>query len=135
MKQFILFAATGLLLFACNKEEQNTSGQGPSAIVITLDTPNENAAFDFGEQVSISGSISSVNTIHGYTVKLINLSNQDSVLFLSEVHTHNKTVPFAEVWENNLSDTSSVAVEIIALGNHEGTVSETITRSIVCNGQ
>lgn len=141
MKKLIFpILAVSALLVSCNKEVDDTTDhdhdhQHTAEITISVTNPTENSAFDFGQTVTIDGTIASNMTIHGYTVTLINNSNQDSVLYLNEVHSHDSNLTVSDTWTNDLADTSNVTLRIVALGNHEGTVSETFTRSLVCNGQ
>jgi hypothetical protein len=137
MKNTLFISMMALLIVACNKKEpgeNNPSNIGNESIAITINTPNENESFDFNETVSVEGWVIGTSHVHGYTVELINQSNQDSILYSHEVHDHGNELQFQETWTNNLSDTSTVLIRVEAFGDHEGGSSETITRGITCNG-
>ncbi|XOV67630.1 MAG: hypothetical protein ACFHU9_00390 [Fluviicola sp.] len=137
MKNTLFISMVALLLAACNKNEpwdNTSSNNGNESIAITFNTPNENESFDFNETVNVEGWVIGTSHVHGYTVELINQSNQDSILYSHEVHDHGNELQFIESWTNNLSDTSDVLIRIEAFGDHEGGSSETITRVITCNG-
>ncbi|PWL23500.1 MAG: hypothetical protein DCO96_15695 [Fluviicola sp. XM-24bin1] len=139
MKQIIYFAFAAIAITACQKEEvvdeHNHDHSSNEPISITFNSPNENETFNFNEEVSVSGWISRNGQIHGYTVELINQSNQDSVLYSHDVHDHGSEMEFSDLWTNNLQDTSSVLIRITAFGDHEASTSEIATRLITCNGQ
>ena len=129
----LLFIST---LFSCEKEVINDTDDSQDHVVITINltTPAENSSFEPSDVVSIAGSINSNQTIHGYSVELINASNNDSVLFANNVHSHDATLNFNYSWTNNLTLNSNVLVRITALGDHEGLISEVLNRNIQCNG-
>lgn len=135
MKHFILLIFLSSL-FSCEKEiiNDNNTAQDEFAITINLTSPAENSSFEPSTVVSIIGNIHSNQTIHGYSVELINTSNNDSLLFSNNVHSHHSTLSFNSSWTNNLSDTSNVLIRITALGDHEGVASETLNRTIHCIG-
>ncbi len=138
MKQIIFFALAAIVLLGCEKEDvggNNVNPTGSDAITITFNTPNENESFDFNEVVSVTGWVSKASQVHGYTLELINQSNQDSVLYSHDVHDHGAQIEMNDTWTNNLSDTSNVLIRVTAFGDHEGNTSEIAERSITCNGQ
>jgi hypothetical protein len=135
MKTFVSGLMITLVLTGCNKDNGTNVQQGaPEQLTISLSNPAENQEFQNGAPVSISGTITWNQAVHGYTLELINTSNQDSVLFLSEVHTHDNAVPFDGSWVNDLQDTSAVLLRVTAIGDHQGTITETTSRNIWCIG-
>jgi len=139
MKRVLFFALAAVALSACEKEDHDHDhhdhGDSNDPIVIAFTSPTENQVYNFGDAVSVTGTISRASVIHGYTVEIINQSNQDSVLYTNNVHSHDSQLQFNDTWTHNLPDTSTVLIRVVALGDHEGTTSETLTRTVVCNGQ
>jgi len=123
-------------LISCQKKVVNDDSEQDQDVTISvnLTSPFENSTFQISEVVSITGTISSNETIHGYTVELFNASNNDSLLFSSNVHSHDATLNFTYSWTHNLSVTSDVVVRVTALGDHQGLKSEVLNRSIQCLG-
>jgi len=139
MKHIFIIALSAIALTACNKDEpgdghDHDHGEN-DPIMITFNTPNENESFDFNEVVTAEGWIMRASNVHGYTVELLNQSNQDSVLYTHEVHDHGNELHFNDTWTNDLSDTSTVMIRIVAFGDHEANTSETATCIVTCNGQ
>lgn len=135
MKTLVSVLLIAPVLSGCKKENGNNVQQGaPEQLTISLSNPTEQQEFQNGATVNISGTITWNQAVHGYTLELINTSNQDSVLFLSEVHTHENAVPFDGSWVHDLQDTSAVLLRVTAIGDHQATVTETLTRSITCLG-
>lgn len=139
MKHILILALGALTLTACNKDEpgdgHNHDHGGGNPIMFTFNTPNENESFDFNQAVTAEGWITSTSGVHGYIIELLNQSNQDSVLYTHEVHDHGNELQFNDTWTNNLQDTSTVMIRIVAFGDHEAITSDTATRIVTCNGQ
>jgi hypothetical protein len=131
-----LLIILALVLFSCKKDKEHDHHHYDDdiEITITLTSPQENAVFEVNDPVQVLGSISATGEIHGYIVELINNTNNDSVLYTKNLHTHGELLNFNELWTNNLSITSDVTVKITAFANHEGTNIDVLNRQIQCNG-
>lgn len=139
MKRILFFALAALAFVSCDKEDHDHDhhhhGSSTDPITIAFTSPADNQVYEFNDVVSITGTISRASVVHGYTVELINQSDQDAVLYSNDVHSHDSQLQFNDSWTHNLTDTSTILVRVTAFGDHEGTTSEVLTRTIVCNGQ
>ncbi len=135
--KFVLIALGALVaLNSCKKDEDDHDhdhDEENKSMQVTIDSPTEGQNFNLGEDVTISGSASANFEMHGYEVKLINESNNDSILFENFTHQHEENISFSETWTNNVDDHSDIRVEVSSLGDHEGTEKETESVHIHCH--
>lgn len=125
MKKYLFPAfatiAAIVLIVSCKKEDPETDHQNhPSADlpVITISSPVENDTLASGT-INILASITHTSEMHGYQVKLENLTNASTV-FTSEEHSHATSYTIDEQWTSNLTDTATLKLTITAAADHDG---------------
>lgn len=132
MKTFLYLSLISASLFvaSCNK---HTEEDEPATAVFTISTPVENQVYNYGDTVKIAGTISADLEMHGYNVRLVNLSTGMNVLN-NGYHAHGTSFVVNESWKNTVSDTTQMKIIIDAAIDHDGNLS-TLERTITCNGQ
>lgn len=137
VKQSILVIAALLVITsACKKEDPyNESSAEEKQMNITILNPQAGIEYAYNEVVSIEGDIHSNFDAHGYIVRYWNESNKDSLLYEVDGHEHGEHIAFSASWANNLSDTSTVRIEVIASSDHQGTYTEMKEVSVTCLSQ
>lgn len=121
----LIFAA--LALYACQEEEQPPK---KNQAVIEMTSPAEGAEFEFGEMVSIEGTVAGEASLHGYQVVVADAAGKQ--LFQTDEHTHSVELAIDEEWVNDVPETGYVTITItVALDHDGGTETEAI--KILCN--
>lgn len=122
-----LIAATAV---SCkkNKEEDKQT----VAPAITISAPAALQTFNYGDTVKISGTISG-SGMHGYNVRLINLSTGMNVLNQG-YHEHGDAFTISEKWKNTVTDTTQLKIVVDVAIDHDGSVA-TQERIISCYPQ
>ena len=123
----VLFSAT-----ACkkDKDEAETPKSDP---VFTLSAPLENQVYGYGDTIRINGTVTADYEMHGYNVRLYNITSGMNVLNQG-YHVHGDSFVISEIWKNTVSDTSQFKIIIDAAIDHEGTIASS-ERAITCNPQ
>ena len=115
-------------IVACKKKEEAT----PVA-TITLITPTENQIFNAGDTLHVTGAISADGDMHGYSVKIQNLTSGETVLN-QDYDLHQASFVINETWKNTVTDTTQVKITIDAVLDHEGNL-KTLDRIVTCYPQ
>ena len=108
-----VIAISTTILFACKK-----SDDAPAAAKLTIESPLPHQAFHFGDTVRIQGTASHVASLHGYSVSILNSSND--TLFYGQEHTHATQLEIDEAWVNNQSAAQELKIVVVVPVNHEG---------------
>lgn len=126
MKQYVLPTFTAIaamiLILSCKKEDPETDQHHTSSAdlpAITINAPIENDTLASGT-ISISASITHTSEMHGYQVKLENLTTASTV-FSNEEHSHATSYTLDEQWTSSPADTSILKLTITAAADHDGT--------------
>lgn len=117
-KTFFLIIGAVCTLAACKKEDVQTTEE--KSVDITVTNPSEGQMFMNGLEVSLEGTIESNFEMHGYAITFYNESNNDSILFETDSHSHGTMFNLHAHWTNNVTDHSNVRIEIIADDSHSG---------------
>ncbi|MFX3625936.1 MAG: DUF4625 domain-containing protein [bacterium] len=118
----LLFATTAFVS-SCNKSDDDNPDPTPTDNFSTkVTSPEEGKTFHSGATVKIEAEISDDKELHGYAVRIINKSMNDTEVFKSEHrHMHAKSYTISETWVNNVTHHSDMQLQIIAYIDHEGT--------------
>jgi hypothetical protein len=90
-----------------------------SSATISFVEPSVGDTLQLGEELHAEGTVQGNGEMHGYELSFTNLANGE-VLYDGVSDAHAESYAFHEHWVNNVSDTSRVEVEIIAILDHEG---------------
>ncbi len=107
-------AATLFLLSACNKHNEPN-------VQINITSPSANATFHAGDTVRIQATVTGDVEMHGYEVKIKNLS-QGNVAFITDYHVHGSTFTINEFWVNNVTTHSDMRLVVTVEADHNGTM-------------
>ncbi|MGM0478301.1 MAG: hypothetical protein ACQERC_03685 [Bacteroidota bacterium] len=135
---FIIGLSALVALTNCKKEDHEDHNYDHDdsqnkTMTVTINSPSEDQMFQLNEDIDISASISANFEMHGYEVKMFNVSNSDSLMFESFVHEHADNITASESWTNTVSAHSDVRIEVSALADHEGNERETEVVNIHCH--
>lgn len=125
MKSIIFsLISIGFFLFACEKPTE------ASEATINFMEPVVGDTIAYGAELHCEGTVVGNGELHGYSLSLINLINNQTVYSAtSEVHA--ESYVFHEHWVNNVSDTTLVKVILeVELDHDGGKTSKEIT--VVC---
>ena len=88
---------------------------------IHITSPVASSEFHLGDTVKIQGSVSANTDMHGYEVKIKNLT-ADSVAFVAYHHDHGTSFSINEQWINNVTTHSDMRLVIKVEADHNGTL-------------
>ena len=110
----LVFAATG-----CTKDDPTPlpSGEAEDRIDLIVDQPIGDRAYAFGDTVKIHVEARSNDELHGYSVRLVNLSENLLVIDHS-AHAHGHEFIISDTWVNIVSDTCAMAVHVEIASDH-----------------
>ena len=130
-----------VLFTACTKEIEapdyniDHGGYTPNyKIDVNIISPEESELITHGETIEIKGEITGNFLMHGYSIRLYNKSNNDSLLYVKNRHTHGDLIQFNGNWTNNLAEDQTLELEIFVVGNHEQTADEAKTIQLYAQG-
>lgn len=130
-----------ILFAACTKEikapdyDIDHGGYTPNyQIDVKIISPEESELIANGETIEIKGEITGNFLMHGYSIRLYNKSNNDSLMYVKNRHTHGDLILFNGNWTNNLEEDQELELEIFVVGNHEQTADEAKTISLFAEG-
>lgn len=131
---YISLLTISAAVVSCKKEDQTEEEYEPAAVpTFTIDTPIENQSFAYGDTIKITGTITSETDMHGYNVRLIDLSTNMNLVD-KVYHEHGNSFTFSESKKITVSDTTQMTIIIDAAIDHEGNIA-TKSRSITCYPQ
>lgn len=119
-------------------EVQNVDHGGYSpykTIEIDLFSPTAMDTIDFGERIDIQGQVVGNFDLHGYSLRLYNVDNDDELVWVKNEHVHGEVLEFEGGWTNTLSEDTHIELEVFAVGNHENTLDMTKRIPIFCKGE
>ena len=119
-----------LFLFSCEKEDVNEE----KTITIELSNPKDGEEIPNQSKLKINGTIEGNFELHGYSITLVNLSNNDSTLLEVNKHTHGEIIPFEEEWLNNLKENSNLLLEVVGHGDHSGDLTASKMINVIAIG-
>ena len=125
-------AIASFSITSCKKETEKEEDVAAVAI-FTITTPVENQVYAFGDTVKIDATIVADADMHGYNVRLVNLSSGMNILNQG-YHEHAKSFTVNESWKNSVTDTTQLKIILDAAIDHEGNIS-TKERIITCYPQ
>ncbi|MEZ4720400.1 MAG: hypothetical protein R2813_00820 [Flavobacteriales bacterium] len=103
------------------KDDGNCEYADPEPVIkFTISSPEEHSTFNLGETVHISATYETTEEVHGYSIKIINNSDNDDVVFSKEEHAHESPVHIHEEWVNNVTIHSDMTLEISITTDHDG---------------
>lgn len=119
---FFIFCT--LVLFSCKKEIDQPAQTGTWA---KIESPFNGETFSFGDTIPLIASAQSEVQQHGYSFKLINLSN-DSILYLNEAHVHGLVIDAQDFWINDLPQAQNLELIFTTYIDHSGSTSSDTVR-------
>jgi hypothetical protein len=110
----LVFAATG-----CTKDDPTPlpSGEAEERIDLAIKHPIADRAYAYGDTVKIHVEARSGDELHGYSVRLVNLSENLLVVDHS-AHAHGHEFIISDVWVNTVADTCSMALHVEIASDH-----------------
>lgn len=117
----LLILSISVLFFACKKEK--VEAEEPITASINITEPSMNDTIASNEELHVEGTIIGSTELHGYEIKIINLTNNNE-LFSYEFHEHFASYNFHEHWVNNVTDTTILKVKVEVELDHEGNKTE-----------
>lgn len=110
----LVFAATG-----CTKDDTDPlpSGEAADRIDLVIEQPMADHGYAYGDTVKIHVEARSGDELHGYSVRLVNLSENLLVVDHS-AHAHGHEFIISDVWVNTVADTCSMALHVEIASDH-----------------
>jgi hypothetical protein len=105
--------AIGMLVVACKKPAE------ASVATINFMEPVVGDTIAFGQELHCEGTVLGNGELHGYTLTMINLSNNQTVYSASSA-AHAESYVFHEHWVNNVTDTATIKVLLEVELDHDG---------------
>lgn len=113
--RFVLLSLSSILLLsACHQHDE-------ADVQIQITSPLADAMYHLGDTVKIQGTITGNVEMHGYEVKIKNLS-QGNVAFITDYHDHGATFTINEFWVNNVITHSDMRLVVKVEVDHNGTM-------------
>lgn len=100
-------------LTSCKNDENHN-------VQINITSPSDNAMFEHGDTVKITGTITSNVELHGYDVIIKNLS-AGTIVHEMNHHNHGANLTINDQWVNNVMTHSNMRVVIKVEVDHNGT--------------
>lgn len=89
-------------------------------VQINLTSPSTASMFHMGDTVKIKGTITADTEMHGYEVKIKNLT-ANTVAFVTDYHDHAASFTINEQWINNVTTHSDMRLVVKVEVDHTGT--------------
>lgn len=86
-----------------------------------ITSPEDHKTFMLGDTVHIEAMFETIDEVHGYSVKIINLSNNNEEVYVMEEHAHDSPIHIHAMWVNNVADHSDMRLDIAVQIDHDGT--------------
>ncbi|MCB9262859.1 MAG: hypothetical protein H6607_10835 [Flavobacteriales bacterium] len=124
---YTVIAAFAIIIFQACKEKEVDPPITEKKVVFNFTEPASGQMYGLNDTVHINGTISYEDELHGYEVTLVNLSNNDSMVFNEHAHIDGKELTVDHNWVNNVTGHSNMELRIDAFIDHEGNMkSDTI---------
>lgn len=118
----ILLFATTAFVSSCKDKDEDDNPTPTDNFAVSVASPEAAKIFPNGSTVKIEATLSNDSELHGYAVRIINKSMNDTEVFKSDQqHMHSKSYTISEEWVNNVTHHSDMQLQIIAYVDHEGT--------------
>jgi len=104
-----------------DKDDDSCEYEEVPEITFDITSPAEHTTFMLGDTVHISSMFETTGEVHGYSVKIINLSNNNEEVFSKEEHAHESPIHIHEMWVNNVTMHSDMRLDITVEIDHDGT--------------
>lgn len=103
---------------SCKKDEHDHNHSTSVTANIDIVSPTANQQYDHGDSVNIKVNVSSTSELHGYQLLLIRLSDNGTVMNVTE-HNHLSSYNIVKSWVNNNSIHSDMKLIVIAYTDHD----------------
>lgn len=115
LNKAVLLSLSSITLFsACHQHDEPD-------VQIQITSPLANATYHAGDTVKIQGTITGNVDMHGYEVKIKNLS-QGNVAYINDHHDHGSTLTINDFWVNNVTSHSDMRLVVKVEVDHNGTM-------------
>ncbi len=129
----IISLALILGMSACKKEEEHEHEheETSTTATITLTNPTAGDSIVNATQLTISGTISGSNSLHGYDLEVKNIT-ADSVVYSTSEGLHATSYTLNYQWMNDVLITSNMTLKVKAYHDHDHTSWDEKTVLFVC---
>ena len=103
-------------LTSCQKKD--TTVATAEDVRISITSPQEGNVYKTSDTVSIAATINSNNQLHGYIVRVKEVSTE-KILYETEGHAHDGNLTVKEYWVNTLTYNADLVLELIAVIEHD----------------
>jgi hypothetical protein len=112
----VIIALISISILSCKKEDHDHE---PISATVNFIEPSVNDTIAFGEELHIEGTISGTGEMHGYTVSILKINNQE-VLFTKSYSNHATMYNFHEHFTNNVTEITNAKVKVDVAKDHDG---------------
>lgn len=133
MKQItiITIIITLLSVQSCaRKDNSSVTPQTTDELKINIISPTEDATYKKGDVIPLQAEISYDGELHGYIVRITD--KESNIVFETEGHTHDDKINIIETWINDISSSTELEVDFIAVIDHD---EHTKNKSVKVNTQ
>ena len=118
---FTFLLALAILFTGCkNDHDHDPTPHQDNSATITITSPAEGSVVNAGQTVAITGTISAINTLHGYNI-IIRRKSDNVEIFKKEVHDHAANLTISESWTvDAFTQHTDLELEVIATLDHDG---------------
>jgi len=85
-----------------------------------ISSPTTGSMYHLNDTVFIKAKISHTEELHGYEVSIVNISQNDTLVFNKHAHLDGTDFQIDEYWINNVSGHSNMKLIIDAITDHSG---------------
>ncbi|MCH2198136.1 MAG: hypothetical protein MK081_05095 [Flavobacteriales bacterium] len=122
-----------LITFSCkNDVTEDMNEENQSIITFTIDNPIQGATYDLNDTVHIDVMLSAERLLDGYHLRLVNTSDNNSIVWEEDDHDHSTTLHIHDYWINDVTMHSDMRLDIEGFTTHQGE-SETTSVSFHCH--
>lgn len=111
---FAVFFVAAILLFSSCKKENSVDGE----VQITILNPKSGDVFQHGDTIQFSVEVEADFELHGYSLRLLNQSNDNELVFGTHSHSHDTRFTLSHTWVNNVEDHSDMRFEVEIVRSH-----------------
>lgn len=102
-----------------------------ASATISISSPSDNDTIPYGQEVHIEGVIQGDGVLNGYKFSMKDLTTGSYVISEKTVDDKKESYVFHEHWDNNLSDTSTLEINVTVMLDQKG-LAETKKINVVC---
>ena len=119
----LIATISGLTLIAlCSCQKKDTTPVQTDKVSITFNSPAEGQVYHKGDTIIINAAVSYISELHGYELKLIDKSNNQT-LFMTDEHSHTDKFNISTVWADTISAATTLKLELAVEVDHDGNTS------------